>query len=444
MTRTAEPAPVPVALVAGRLGCTEGQLYTMVVGLVVALLLGIPGIPAALRDRPARQRTEVALRPFGGGQSATPTSIPVAVAPPAATTGDVNVVPPFRVPPVGVSAATASPTAAVDSPSESPGEVDVRTAVPGTIEVFARIGHPGAPGGIAVAADGTVHVTTDNGTARGSRGASHVFSFDPAGRPTADRTITGQRAGRVGGLTGAAVDPIGGDIAVLDPDGARILGIDVASGAQTVLATVPDLPACLVSLGVGLCQPGVEDRRPSPASAVYDHARNLYFSDPAQGTIWRLRPGSRSPDVWYQSSYFPSGDGPDGLVLRRGSVHFTVGRTIDPSALDAGALYRLTVDAEGDAGELTLVHAFASGDRPGPLAVASDGIAYVVLRNSGAIVSLAPDGSRSGRIDPPGAGPIPLDAPSAVAIVPGGLLVANGRTSADPTRWAVLKVVLGR
>lgn len=33
---------------AERLGCTEGQVYTMVIGLAVALLLALFGIPAVL------------------------------------------------------------------------------------------------------------------------------------------------------------------------------------------------------------------------------------------------------------------------------------------------------------------------------------------------------------------------------------------------------------
>ena len=38
----------PVQRLADRIGCTEGQVYTMAIGLVVALLLAVFGIPAVL------------------------------------------------------------------------------------------------------------------------------------------------------------------------------------------------------------------------------------------------------------------------------------------------------------------------------------------------------------------------------------------------------------
>ncbi len=429
-----EPARRPAARVARRLGCTEGQVFTMLIGLAVALLLAVPGIPSVLRDRPARERASVALRPFAGvtmdGASASPTGSLALEAAPTLPGGE-RALPPFGLPGGGGSG---SPPGHVTSRASPP--------APGTIGVFALVGHPGAPGGLAVAADGTVFVTTDNGTARGGRGPSHVFSYDIDGTWIAGRAIAGQSDDRIGGLTGVAVDPAGGGLVVLDPEGARIVGVDLTSGAQSVLARIPDLPACLVSLGANLCQPGLDDRKPFPVSAVYDEHGNLFFTDPAQDTIWRLRPAARWPEVWYQSLNFSAGDGPFGLAMHGASAEFTVGTSNDLSALGAGALYRLTIESNGSAGDLTLVRAFEPGDPPGPLALANSGAAYVVLRNSGAIVTISPDGSQAARLDPPGTGLIPLDAPSAVALVPGALLVGNGRTSDDPNRWAVLTVAV--
>ena len=42
-----------MTILARWLRCTEGQAYTLVVGLLVATLLAIGGIPAVLRDHPA-------------------------------------------------------------------------------------------------------------------------------------------------------------------------------------------------------------------------------------------------------------------------------------------------------------------------------------------------------------------------------------------------------
>jgi hypothetical protein len=72
--------------------------------------------------------------------------------------------------------------------------------------------------------------------------------------------------------------------------------------------------------------------------------------------------------------------------------------------------------------------------------VGDSGTAYVVLRAPGSIVAIAPTGAESWRIASPGTGPIPLDTPSAVALIAGQLLVANQGTGTDAAHWAVLAV----
>lgn len=432
-----EPRRSPVALAAGRLGCTEGQVFTMLIGLVLALLLAVPGIPSALRDRDTRHVSGLALRPFTGGSAAASTSGPVGPARVDAADGRARLTP--GAPGGGGFMRPGLPTIPWSSPGVTPPAL--RPAA-GTVGVFARVGPPGVPGGLAVAPDGTVFVTTDNGSARGAPGPSHVISYAADGTRIASQPVAGQPDDRTGGLTGVAVDPTSGNLALLDPEGRRIVGVNVRSGVQSVLAEIPDLPACLISLGAALCQPGFEDRTPFPVSAVYDEHRNLFFTDPAQDTIWRLPRAARVPQVWYQSVDVSGGDGPFGLAVSGGVMEFTVGTSNDVAVLGAGALYRLMVNPDGSAGERTLVRAFERGDPPGPLAVASSGTSYVVLRNSGTIVAIAPDGSEARRIGPPGTGSIPLDGPSAVALAPGALLVANGRTSDDPARWAILTVAI--
>jgi hypothetical protein len=295
---------------------------------------------------------------------------------------------------------------------------------------------------VTVAPDGTVYVTTDNGTTHGRPGPSRIFAFDATGTQTASRTVTGQPDGHARGLTGVAVDARAGSLAVLDPSGGRVLGVNMTTGAQRELAPIPDLPACLISLGATRCQQGAEDRKPSAISAAYDQRGDLFFTDPAQDTIWRLRTGQRVPEVWLQSPYFMSGAGPDGLAVGPNAIEFTAGTTVDPANLGGGGLYRVAINADGTAGTPMLVAEFPQGEQPGPLALGRSGTAYVVLRQSGAIVSIAPDGSRSGQISPPGGGPIALDSPSALTMVAGRLLVANKAAGRDSARWAVLAVSL--
>jgi outer membrane protein assembly factor BamB len=295
---------------------------------------------------------------------------------------------------------------------------------------------------VAVGPNGTIYVPTDNGSARGDPGASHVFAYDAQGQPTGDLTITGQSSGHAHGLTSAAVDPKTGAIAVLEPDDARIVTVDVAAGTQRALTTVPDLPACLISLGANPCQQGTEDRRPFPTAVAYDPHGDLFIADPMQDTIWRLHPNEQVPEVWYQSTSFALGDGPFGLASSSGTIAFTVGSTIEPSAPGGGGLYRLVVNADGTAGALTLVAAFARGVEPGAVAVGSSGTAYVILRSTGALVAIAPAGTETFRITPPGQGPIPLDAPSGLALVAGHVLVANEGSGTDASRWALLSIAV--
>ncbi|MEY2430285.1 MAG: hypothetical protein QOC92_10 [Acidimicrobiaceae bacterium] len=417
-----------------RLNLTEGQAYTTAIALTLAVLLTAAGVPAVLRTRTVPARVGVnPLNPRGTQTTGvTPTTTSAALPPSPGVAARPSR--PVAAPAPGGATAPGLPPGISGAPAPAPPLLTTTT--------FARVDHPGAPGGLAVGRDGTVYVTTDNGTAHGDQGPSHVFAFDAKGKQTVDHTIAGQPSEHVRGLTGAALDPVTGHVAVLDPDGARILDIDMISGAQQLLAEIPDLPACLVSLGASPCQQGADDRKPFPVAAAHDARGDLFVTDPTQDTVWRLRRGDQVPEVWYQTPYFAAGDGPYGLAVSDDAVEFTVGTTFDPSAPAAGGLYRVTVNADGTAGALTLAALFARGDEPGPLAVGSSGTAYVVLRSTGAIVAIAPGGAESWRISPPGEGPIPLDTPSALALTLGQLLVANEGAGADPAHWAVLAVAV--
>ena len=417
-----------------RIGLTEGQAYTAVIALVVAIVLAATGIPSVLGTRTVSAAASNPLVPRPDATAAT-SSPPSASATPVAPTAAIAAQRPSR------------PLASPSSPTGAPGLPPSITASPSdvtpallAISVFARIDAPGVPGGLAIAADGTVYVTTDNGTARGDRGPSHVFAFDPKGARIADRAIDGQPDGHVNGLTGAAVDPATGELAVLEPDTGRVIGIDMASGAQRVIVTIPDLPACLVSLGASPCQQGAEDRKPFLAAATYDSAGNLFVTDPSQDTVWRFHAGDTLPQVWHQTPFFSGGDGPYGLALDDGAVELAVGTTFDPAAPTSGGLYRVAINADGSAGAMTLVASFPRGDEPGALALGNSGAAYVVLRGPGAIVAITPGGKVSWQIDPPGDGSVPLDVPSGLALVAGRLLVTNEGAGKDAAHWAVLAV----
>src|SRR4051794_7580968 len=98
------------------------------------------------------------------------------------------------------------------------------------------------------------------------------------------------------------------------------------------------------------------------------------------------RPSRAAPSQWYSSTDLATGDGPAGLALgSSSSLLFTAGSTLDTSNVNAGGLYSLAVGANGSAGARTLLAGFASGDRPGALAVDPAGPVYIILRGSGTL-----------------------------------------------------------
>ncbi len=415
----------PIAFVARRAGWTDGQAYTAVIGVVVALTLALSALPAALQ-----------AKRVAGPRGATRVPAPRGTLTPVQTLGP----PDDALAPLPVPLPLATPLFDVTPLLPVPEATSSRPP-PGTIRTFAAVPAPGAPAGVATAADGTVYAATGNGTRAGRPGPSHIFGYAADGRPTRDIVVDGQPASSGDGLAGAAVDP-GGGLVVLDTSRHAILRVDLARGAATPIAALADLPACVAALAKPPCEPGARDHAPSVSAALFDRHGNLYVTDPAQATIWRLAAGARRPVPWYQSLDLATGDGPTGLAWARDrGLLFTAGSTLDVANPNAGGLYRVTINADGTPGARTLVAKFGADARPGALAAGTSGTAYVVLRGTGSIASVRPDGTVSGRIDPPGTGPIAIDTPSALALRNGALFVAN-RAPATPARWAVLSIVV--
>jgi hypothetical protein len=82
--------------------------------------------------------------------------------------------------------------ATFDGPLPEPPLGDWEDMVFGEASLFAQVGEPGAPYGIAATSDGRVYVATDNAAGRGHDGPSVVFAYDRDGhdRPAAMVTST--------------------------------------------------------------------------------------------------------------------------------------------------------------------------------------------------------------------------------------------------------------
>jgi hypothetical protein len=271
-----------------------------------------------------------------------------------------------------------------------------------------------------------------SGTDNTGSAPSQLVVFPRTGEPARQVTVTGQGSQHTGGLTAAAVH--GTDLLVTDRSRGALLRIDPRSGAQAVLATIPDLPPCVVGI-VGTCQPGVQDLPPSPEGLVVTSAY-AYVTDAAQGTIWRYAFASKQLSAWYSSRDFAGGSGPSGLALdTSGNLLFTVGQATDPSALLKGALYRLPVGSGGAPGTRVLVTTFAQGSAPGPIAVGTAGETYVALRSAGGVVVVNRDGVVTPLVP---AARIP--APSGISLAEGVLYVADEGKPATASSGRIVAV----
>ncbi|MCW2621979.1 MAG: hypothetical protein JWL64_1581 [Frankiales bacterium] len=414
--------------IAARLGCTEGQLYSMAIALTSAcalvLLGGVPLLPA----------------PLPGITTALPESAPAATVEvgPSAASPDAPLTSPADLTPVVTPLLPGRPGApgAVDPAPATTGRPAVRpTALPTVLPTAGRSRFPVPAPGLprALVSDATrLFVGTDNGAG----GASRLVVLSRTDGSARSIAITGQPDARSGGLAAAGMR--GAELLVTDRSRAALLQIDPRTGTQRVLARLPDLPPCLVGV-TGTCQPGAQDRPPSPEGLAVA-GNYAYIADAAQGTVWRYAFATKQLTAWYSSADFATGSGPSGLALDpAGNLVFTVAESVDPQALLNGALYRLTITPAGGPGTSTLLATFTRGATPGPLAVGRSGDVYVGLRTTGGIVVIHPDGTATALV---GATPSRIPAPGGLSLTRGTLYVADAGRPATAGSGSVQAVAL--
>lgn len=390
---------------AGLLGITRGQASTIVVALAVAAVLAVGGLPPVLRRGPVRTSDllgapAAAAASDASRQPVTPTGDATPAAPAGPSFADAPAVPvsSFTAP----SASPAPSTPSEPSPSATP-------SGPSRIAELPRAAGVALSGGRIVVAsnpDGaapSVHVLRDDG----SIVRTHAFPARPAG---------------AGGLTGLVVT--GSDTAlVLDAGTARVVRLDLGSGAQRTYAELPDLPACslVVAANAG-CEPGVRDDRPLPFGAATGADGTLFVTDAAQGAIWRVPPGGGRAALLSNDIAFGGGSGSTGVtgiaVEPGGNLLVAVPEAVDPRAGTGGALYRVT-----PAGERSVVTTFARGDAPAGVTLA-DGKILVALRGAGSVLVLDAAGGAPRRITG-GEGGLALTEPFAAVVRAGNLLVTD-------------------
>lgn len=428
--RSAAAAGRRLSLPRPRFGWSEGDTWTVGIGLVLAVSLAVSTIPAVLdaRDvapRAAAPAVEAPAAPAAPGAApvAAPV-VPVAVPVPQPLLGPLVPSVPGSPAEVVVPAPAPGPGSgpAAGPPGPAPGEVRQFAAVPAA---------GGVPGAVTAAADGSVWAGTDAPAEGG--GAAQLLTWDATGALTGTAEVPDSPADRrTRGLTGVATRPDGSLVAV-DAATSRLLGYDPtaeqAGAAWSTLAQVPDVAPCLL-LGEAPCQPGVLDTPPLLRGVAVDGAGTTYVADAGQGTIWRLLPGG-SLESWYSSADVAGPEGLAGLAVDdEGHLRVVVTRLADVQGTAAGALLRIDRAADGSAGARTVVAAFEVGEDAVDVALGASGNAYVALRGVHAVVTLDRTGFEQLRVVDDA-----LQEPTAVHLVAGRVLV----TAAAPAP-AVLEI----
>ena len=161
---TISPGPSgasPVGRVAERLGLSEGQFYTIVIGLVIGLATAAIGIPPVLRHRALSVSAPVSPRAAGAPTAAPPEDVvapsgpqTAVVAPPGPTSAAVAA--PNR-PLAAAANSSKTPTTAAKSQSATKTGSGTSSASSyadggniGEVDALATVDSPGAPSGIAV------------------------------------------------------------------------------------------------------------------------------------------------------------------------------------------------------------------------------------------------------------------------------------------------------
>lgn len=318
----------------------------------------------------------------------------------------------------------------------------------GDTQVFARVGQPGQPEGIAVDSRGRVYVSTNN-KGKGGPGPSKIFRYSPAGRLEREYVAEGQNLDGEHGLLGIAIDAAD-RLYVMDYDPARVLRFHPDSGLQETYATIPNLPACGPGAQPdGTCEPGVQDSSPWANWPVFDAGGNLYVTDLHQATIWKIPAGGGDAQVWHQSADYQSVFSLNGMQFDRrdGSLVFVVTGAFRPDAPGRGEIYRLQVNPDGTPGERSLLFQTLPGEGPDGMALGESGRIYVALVTSSHILVLEPDGTEVARVPDPVTNrtqPVPFDAPASLAFRGTSILVTNhSYFTANPESWAVLDTAVG-
>lgn len=293
--------------------------------------------------------------------------------------------------------------------------------------VFSLVPSPGHPAYVHVHTNGRVYAGTY--TSPGGTGASKVFEWTRDGALLRSWQVPGQLLDEDHGVQ-VANQTRGGRLVLLETSTRSVLTLDVRTGKFRRVATFPDGAV--------------------PNYATWGPGGALYVTDYADGVIWRLPHGTRTPERWFESPALTgaAGFGTTGIRYRPGRRDFLITQqtVTDGSDLPTnGALFRLPVG-----GGLETLWTSQPGDLPDGFGIGRSGHVYVALAGlSNQLVELTASGEEVARFpEAPLTGdngsPIPFDTPCSATFLGKRVLVANQSAIAgDASHQAILDVYVG-
>ena len=297
--------------------------------------------------------------------------------------------------------------------------------------VFAMVPSPGFPAYAHVHTNGRVYAGSY--VDRGSTAPSRVFEWSPTGTPVRSWVVPGQALDRDHGVQ-VAQQTRDGKLVLLETSTSSILTLDLSTGR---FQRVVRFPAGAV-----------------PNYATWGPGGALFVTDYAEGVIWKVSPGSRTPRRWFTSPALEGVEfGTTGIRFRPGARDLLITQQTaahGASAPTNGHLYRLPIRSDGRPGTLTTLWTSRPGDLPDGFGIGRSGHVYVALAGlANQLVELTPYGREVARFpEVPLAGengsPVPFDTPCNATFLGTRVLVANqSAVAGDASHQAILDVEVG-
>ncbi|MBI2244993.1 MAG: hypothetical protein HYU55_14030 [Nocardioides sp.] len=302
---------------------------------------------------------------------------------------------------------------------------------PGDTRVFSLVPSPRFPAYVHAHTNGRVYAGSYVDS--GSTAPSRVFEWAADGTLLRSWSVPGQHLDEDHGVQ-VANQTRDGRLVLLETSTASVLTLDVRTGRFRRVVRFPDGAV--------------------PNYATWGPGGALFVTDYADGVIWKVPHGSRTPRRWFTSPALEGAVefGTAGIRYRpgRGDLLITQQTVSDGTELPTnGALYRLPIDDSGRPGTVETLWTSQPGDLPDGFGIGRSGHVYVALAGlANQLVELTAAGEEVRRFGTPLTGdngsPIPFDTPCSATFVGRSVLVANqSAVAGDASHQAILDVHVG-